>query len=130
MIRGHYPQTVGCEPVDISADGGYIACRSEDSNLVPGDTNGDDTYDLFGIDLKTEKITRLDVTSAGQQINKGILQGPFSPPPCNVLKCGGYPPLAVLSGNGHWAAFASAGGNVVPNDSNRVSDVFLRGPLP
>lgn len=72
--RGNF----GYFPVGISADGGHIAFASDSSNLVPGDTN-DGTLDLFGIDVKTKAITRLDLTSTGRQIRRGIVQAPFRP---------------------------------------------------
>jgi Tol biopolymer transport system component len=100
--------------VGISADGGYVAFSSENPNLVGGDTNGTYTTDLFGYDLATQAVTRLDLTSTGAEIRAGIpfLHG------------------AVLASGGRWAAFTSRGGRVVPGDTNHAADVFVRGPLP
>lgn len=109
----------GCEPVGISSDGSAIALMSDDPGLVPGDTNT--ATDLFNIDLMTEAITRLDVSSTGAQIAAGVIEGSWG--------WNGPAPL-VLSSDGRWAAFTSKDGLVVPGDTNHAADVFLRGPLP
>ncbi|MDP2937411.1 MAG: hypothetical protein Q8O86_13075 [Dehalococcoidia bacterium] len=49
----------------ISADGRYVAFRSDAFNLVPGDTNG--TTDVFVHDMQTGQTTRVSVTSDGPQ---------------------------------------------------------------
>jgi hypothetical protein len=35
----------------------------------------------------------------------------------------------AISSDGRWAAFSSQGTEIVPDDTNRTVDVFLRGPL-
>lgn len=107
--------------VQIGDDGGYLTFTTEDPTLVPGDTNGPYRSDLFGIDVATRAITRLDLTSTGDQINRGLAK--------SVQGVGGYTRNAALSGDGRWAAFSSAGGRVVRGDTNHATDVFLRGPL-
>src|SRR5690349_4128836 len=49
---------------DISADGRYVAFRSEASNLVSGDTNGDE--DIFLRDRQTGQTTRISISSSGE----------------------------------------------------------------
>jgi hypothetical protein len=93
---GDYPQ--------ISADGRYVAFRSDASNLVPGDTNG--VADIFVHDLQTGTTERVSLSGAGAQGN-GQSWGP------------------TISGDGHFVAFRSAASNLVPGDTNGVSDVFL-----
>lgn len=111
--------TYRCDPVGISAYGGDIAVVSDDPSLVGGDTN--DATDLFGIDVRTNTVTRLDLTSAGTQIGEGVAD--------TVWGWAGPATNAVLSSDGRWAAFTSKDGLVVPGDTNERFDVFLRGPL-
>ncbi|MCI0397438.1 MAG: calcium-binding protein [Chloroflexi bacterium] len=89
----------------LSADGRYVAFHSSASNLVPGDTNGDD---VFVHDRQTGLTERASVNSAGQQANHNS----------------GY---AAISAGGRYVVFASYASNLVtPNDTNWVADFFLR----
>jgi WD40 repeat protein len=108
-----------CEPIGISGDGRSIGLLSDDPTLVNGDTNT--ATDLLGVNMATKAITRLDVSSTGTQITKGIAEGSWD--------WSGPAHTAVLSSDGHWAAFTSADGLAVPGDTNHAADVFLRGPL-
>jgi hypothetical protein len=103
--------------VGISDDGDRVAIFSEDPTLVPGDTNK--LRDLFVRDLSAGTTQRVDVTAAGAQIGQGV----------DFLYDGFGQSLAALSGDGQFAAFASADPSVVPGDTNGAVDVFLRGPL-
>ncbi len=89
---------------DISADGRYVAFVSSASNLVDGDTNG--TSDVFLHDRVTGTTTRVSVDSAGLQGNGDSL----SP---------------SISADGRFVAFGSAASNLVADDTNAASDVFL-----
>jgi hypothetical protein len=89
---------------------------SYSDTLVSGDTNA--APDLFALTVGTSTASRLDLSSTGAQIGAGTATDPFN-------WSGGQ-----ISGDGQWAAFASAGGSVVPGDTNGTVDVFLRGPLP
>jgi Tol biopolymer transport system component len=110
----------GCDPIRISPDGSDVALLSNAPNLVSGDTNT--ATDLFGVNMATKAITRLDLSSTGAQITKGIADGdPYPFWPIHA---------AVLSSDGRWAAFTSKDGLVVPGDTNHAADVFVRGPLP
>jgi len=51
----------------ISADGRFVAFVSTATNLVLGDTN--DAADVFLSDLRTGSITRVSMTSAGDEVN-------------------------------------------------------------
>jgi Tol biopolymer transport system component len=102
-------------PTAITDDGSEVSFVSFDPTRVAGDTNG--RVDLFSMNLNSHRVSRLDLTSAGGQIPAGIADDPF-------VWSGGQ-----LSGDGHWAAFGSAGGTVVPGDTNRAVDVFERGPV-
>ena len=89
----------------LSADGRYVLFDSTASNLVPGDTNG--AQDVFVRDLQTGTTTRVSVSSTGVQGNAGS----------------GF---ASMSANGHVVAFSSSASNLVPGDTNGVSDTFVR----
>jgi Tol biopolymer transport system component len=89
----------------ISAGGRYILFRSDAPNLVSGDTNG--VQDIFIRDRKTHRTTRVSIGGGGRQAN-----GPSD--------------FAVLSPNGRYVAFSSGASNLVPGDTNRAPDVFVR----
>lgn len=89
----------------ISGDGRYVAFVSEATNLVASDTNN--VRDVFLHDLSTGTTTRVSVGSGGEQGNAGS----FAP---------------SISADGRYVAFASRGANLVPADSNKASDVFVR----
>jgi Ca2+-binding RTX toxin-like protein len=92
----------------ISADGRFVAFYSYSSNIVPGDTN--DTYDIFVRDTLTNTTTRVSVDSAGNQGNIGS----NSP---------------SISADGRFVAFYSNASNIVPGDTNRTEDIFVRDTL-
>ncbi|HMJ31064.1 MAG TPA: hypothetical protein VK512_20330, partial [Xanthobacteraceae bacterium] len=96
--------TSGSGP-SISADGRYVAFRSDASNLVPGDTNG--TGDVFVRDLQTGAITRVSTNASGDQGNSAS----------------GDP---SISADGRYVAFYSSASNLVPGDTNFLADVFVR----
>jgi Tol biopolymer transport system component len=89
----------------LSADGNYSAFSSKASNLVPDDTNG--TYDIFVRDLQTGTVTRVSVDSNGGQANGTSF----------------YP---SLSGDGRYITFESDAMDLVPGDTNGITDVFVR----
>ncbi|MBV6452474.1 MAG: hypothetical protein MHPDNHAH_03231 [Anaerolineales bacterium] len=89
----------------ISGDGRFVAFESDASNLVPNDTNA--STDIFVKDRQTGEVTRVSVDSAGLQADQGS---------------GG----AAISSDGRFVAFVSDASNLVPNDTNAATDVFLR----
>jgi hypothetical protein len=89
----------------LSADGRYVAFRSQATNLVPGDTNG--VADVFVHDRVTHTTTRVSVASDGTQGD-------------------GAAGCPAISGDGHYAAFGSAASNLVAGDTNGAQDVFVR----
>ena len=93
----------------ISASGRYVTFCSDDPALVAGDTNAH--TDVFRRDLAAAVTIRVDLTAAGGQIPAGA--------------CGG-----LLSGDGALVVFDSRGRGVVAADTNGVTDVFTRAPLP
>ncbi|MCB8926876.1 MAG: PD40 domain-containing protein [Ardenticatenaceae bacterium] len=88
----------------ISADGRYVAFQSHASNLVSGDTNG--TGDIFVYDRQTGQTTRVSVSSDGTEGNAN------SDYPSN-------------SADGRYVAFQSDASNLVSDDTNLATDVFV-----
>jgi Tol biopolymer transport system component len=88
----------------ISADGSVLAFMSAASNLVSGDTNN--TTDVFVTDLLAHKVTRVSVGLNGVQGN-----GPSWVP--------------KLSANGRYVVFSSDASNLVAQDTNGNTDVFV-----
>lgn len=90
----------------ITPDGRFVCFSSTASNLVPGDTNR--TEDVFVHDTWTGITERVSVASDGTQGN-----GPS----------GGE---QSITPDGRFVAFYSTASNLVPNDTNRVGDIFVR----
>jgi Tol biopolymer transport system component len=88
----------------ISADGRFVAFESRASTLVPADTNA--SPDVFVRDLQTGLTTRVSLSSGGDQAD-----GPSGSP--------------SISGDGRKVGFESGAANLVANDSNDCSDVFV-----
>ena len=90
----------------ISADGHRVAFLSDATNLVLGDTNS--VRDVFVVDPQGATTTRASVNSAGDvQANVDSV-------------------TPVISGDGRFVAFTSFSDNLVPDDLNESSDVFVR----
>src|SRR4051794_5328017 len=89
----------------ISADGRFVAFWSSASNLVPGDTNG--AGDIFVRDRKLDTTERVSVGPKGRQANDESF-------------------VPAISADGRFVAFISAASNLVPGDTNRASDIFVR----
>ena len=88
----------------ISANGRFVAFRSYASSLVIGDTNGNP--DIFAHDRQTSQTTRVSVSSSGAQGN-GLSGSPS------------------ISADGRYVAFSSEASNLVANDTNGYSDIFV-----
>ncbi len=89
----------------ISADGRFVAFRSNAVNLVTDDTNG--CNDVFVYDRNTGKTERVSVSNEGIQGN-------------------GDSDSLSISANGRSIAFASNADNLVPGDTNGFRDIFVR----
>mgnify|MGYP000334810843 CR=1 FL=1 len=89
----------------ISANGRYTAFQSRASNLVPGDTNG--LTDVFLRDRQAGATHRLSLGPGDRQGN-GDSENP------------------AISADGRFVAFQSLASNLVPGDTNGVTDVFVR----
>ena len=89
----------------ISSAGRYVAFSSDASNLVPGDTNA--AQDVFVRDRQLGTTRRVSVSSTGAQGNSDS----FDP---------------AISSAGRYVAFSSDASNLVPGDTERHRDVFVR----
>ena len=89
----------------LSADGRFVAFRSEASTLVAGDTNG--RPDIFVRDLTLGITTRVSVDSAGTQANSDSER-------------------PSISADGRFVAFDSFASNLVAGDTNSRWDIFVR----
>ncbi|MCL4812061.1 MAG: PD40 domain-containing protein [Vicinamibacteraceae bacterium] len=89
----------------ISADGRFVVFESEAGNLVAGDTNA--ATDAFVRDLELGVTTRVSVGDGG-------------------IEGDGYSRSASMTPDGQFVAFESIAGNLVPDDTNMSSDVFVR----
>jgi hypothetical protein len=94
------------EGYELSADGRFLVFSSNASDLVANDTN--DTFDVFVRDLKAGTTKLLSVNSTGMSTGNG---SSFSP---------------VLSADGRFVAFESTANDLVANDTNDASDIFVR----
>lgn len=104
------PANGGSSTLSISADGRYVAFESGASNLVPNDTNH--VTDVFVRDRQTGITTRVSVDSEGNQAT----------PPNNVASGSSHP---SISADGRYVAFESFASNMVPEDTNDSSDIFV-----
>jgi Tol biopolymer transport system component len=130
------------DPV-MSADGRYVAFRSNADNLIAGDTPN--STDIFVKDVLTGTITRVSEAADG---GVPIGYGPFSP---SISVDGRYVSFqaggdifvrdthagtltrvstgshqSALSADGRYVAFESAADNLVPGDTNGRRDVFVK----
>jgi Tol biopolymer transport system component len=93
--------------ITTSADGIFVAFTSAASNLVAGDLNG--AADVFVRDRSAGSTERVSVDSSGVEGNLDSGRG------------GGL----ALSADGRIVAFASDASNLVANDNNGMTDVFV-----
>jgi len=88
----------------ISADGQFVAFRSDATNLVPLDTNNNS--DIFVHNRLTGSTERVSVASDGTQANGDSI----SP---------------AISSDGRFVAFSSEASNLVAGDTNNKADIFV-----
>ncbi len=91
--------------LSLSSNGSFVALGSFATNLVAGDTN--DVIDVFVRDRDTGTTERVSIATAGTQANDES----FSP---------------AISSTGRFVAFRSDATNLVVNDTNSKSDIFVR----
>ncbi|MEM9379917.1 MAG: hypothetical protein AAGB93_08185 [Planctomycetota bacterium] len=90
--------------ISVSDSGRFVAFTSDASNLVAGDTNGQ--QDVFVRDRQAGTTTRCSVGDAGQQGN-------------------GRCENVTVSNDGRFVAYASRSTNLVPGDANGTWDIYL-----
>jgi hypothetical protein len=90
--------------VAISADGRFVAFASDASNLDESDTNN--TTDIFVRDREAGTTTRVSKSAAGDSAN-----GPSQFP--------------SISDDGRFVVFQSAASNLVEDDTNGKTDIFV-----
>ena len=88
----------------ISTDGNYVAFGSDATNIVAEDTN--ESRDIFVRDIDTRATTRISVS------NQGLEADDDSENPS-------------ISGDGNYIAFTSDATNLVTDDTNSDSDIFI-----
>lgn len=89
----------------VSADGRYVAFQSNADNLVAGDTNG--YTDIFVRDRVARTTVRISTGYDGSQAN------------------GNSNRHVTMSDDGNFVCFQSDASNLVPNDTNGRTDVFV-----
>lgn len=95
----------------VSADGRFVAFDSDADNLVPGDDNR--LSDIFVYDRKKAATVRVNLSTLGKQ---SVGADEYS----------GHSEAPSLSADGRFVAFSSTAVNLVANDTNGFSDVFMR----
>jgi Tol biopolymer transport system component len=88
----------------VTPNGRFAAFWSQATNLVADDSGG--TADVFVRDLRAKTTGRVSVDSDGVEGNGGSRH-------------------PSISANGRWVLFQSAADNLVPDDTNGLSDVFV-----
>ena len=89
----------------ISGDGRFVVFESEASDLLIGDSNG--VSDVFIFDVKNKKMEIVSRPKNGKESN-------------------GSSGCPSISRNGRFVAFSSRASNLVPGDTNRLKDVFIK----
>jgi len=93
----------------ISFDGRYVAYQSEASNLVENDTNicgSRSCKDAFVHDRQSGVTERVSISSDGSEGN-------------------GDSGSATISGDGQYVVFTSQATNLIPEDINKIYDLFI-----
>src|SRR5690554_197008 len=88
----------------LSADGRYVAFSSHATNFVPDDSNR--RSDVFVHDRDTGTTTRVSVASDGTEGDDDSR-------------------TPAISADGRYVAFTSSAANLVPDDTNGATDVFV-----
>jgi Tol biopolymer transport system component len=98
-----------CEDAVVSSNGRFVAFESRATNLPGVHLNGDE--DVLIRDRRTGSTKLVNRNSAGEQASAGDSSDP------------------AITDGARLVAFTSLSNNLVGEDTNMASDVFLRGPL-
>lgn len=101
--NGNVESNASCGQVDSGGLGHLMAFVSKADNLVPDDNNGVEDVFLAGFTVPPT-IKRISVSSDGEEAN-------------NKSSAPSY--------NGHWIAFSSQASNLVSDDDNDKSDIYV-----
>ena len=99
----------------LSSDGRYVAFTSYADNLVPGDTQA--MEDVFVHDRDTDGDRILD--ESGRVRTTRVSVGP------DGWEANGPSDAPSISADGRYVAFHSTASNLVADDTNRTTDVFV-----
>lgn len=99
----------GSDVVDISADGRWVAFRSLASNLVPGQADSNDFFDIFLWDRVTDTTVLVSHVTGSATTAAGGVNGPG------------------ISADGNWVTYTSSSSSLVPGQdpSNPWDQVVL-----
>jgi hypothetical protein len=89
----------------VNSDGRFIAFSTDAENVIPNDTNGCRDVVVRDLLLGTNLLVSANT---------------------NGLPANGVSTTPVISGDGRFVAFTSAASDLVPGDSNKSLDVFVR----
>ncbi len=89
----------------ISTNSRWVVFQSDATDLVPGDTNG--VTDIFVRDLQTGSNILVSIALDGSPANGASIDPTITP-------------------DGRYVAFTSDATNLVANDTNGISDIFVR----
>jgi Ca2+-binding RTX toxin-like protein len=94
---------------NVSANGRFVVFESDATDLT-ADADGNGVNDIFVKDLLTGSVTRISESAAGAAGNN-TATGSTN---------------AAISADGHFAIFSSNATNLVANDTNGKTDLFLK----
>ena len=114
LISSHHPVLAALTSVlgkvegglSTSADGRYMAFAGAGTGLTPGYTNGYSGVFVRDLEAQTNQLVSVTTNGSGNA-NYGAEQ-------------------AMISGNGRYVVYASAASDLAKNDTNLLSDVFIR----
>jgi Tol biopolymer transport system component len=112
-------------PSALSADGRYVAFMSEATNLMVGDTNGKDDIFVFDREKRTLERVSLPTGVAAARDLAGTLDDAVGRRAA-TRQANGNSQVPSISADGRYVAFDSYADNLVPGDTNGLSDVFVR----
>lgn len=113
--------------VEMSADGRYVAFTSWAANIVRNDTNG--VADVFVRDMSKRTTVRVNVPSGcrpTQATCQAHADESVDDDPQGLVARESGSDLLSISRTGRFVVFRSTAANLVDQDDNRASDVFLR----
>jgi hypothetical protein len=92
-------------PFSVSSDGRFVAFSTDAENVVPNDTNGCRDVVIRDLLLGTNLLVSANT---------------------NNLPANNFSAAPAISGDGRFVAFTSAATDLLPGDTNKAMDVFVR----